>query len=133
MKQVFQEEELQKRFDRAKEMHEEVRKAVAIQTDLSNPQSVLGALQAIVNVQSTAATSKAMFTYLLDKHTGKKVTALKDETLNAHEKKAILSSEIGDVLFYDNLSELLLKQMYYRMEALRSALSYLKSEMNNLN
>lgn len=133
MKIVFQETELQQRFEKAIEMVEEFRKAVAFKSDMTNPMSVLEALQLIINVQSTGATAKAMLTYLTEKHTARKVSSLKDETLNANEKRAILNAEIGDVSFYDNLCEGLLKEAHYRLDVLRSALSYLKAEVNNLN
>lgn len=133
MKIVFQEKELQERFEKSIEMVEEFRKAVAFKVDMTNPMSVLESLQMIVNVQSTGATAKSMLSYLTEKHTAKKVSALKDETLNANEKRAILNAEIGDVSFYDNLCEALLKEAHYRLDTLRSALSYLKAEVNNLN
>ena len=48
------------------------------------------------------------------------------------QKKAQLSAEIGDLSFWDNVCELLIKEMHYQIDILRSALSYHKSEMNNL-
>jgi hypothetical protein len=54
------------------------------------------------------------------------------EQKGALERKAILNSEVGDVSFWDNVSELLIKEMHYQVDILRSALSYSKSEMNNL-
>lgn len=133
MKQVFKEPELQSRFESAIDMHESFRKAVSTETDLSNPLSILSSIEAIINSLPTGATAKAMLDYLYAKNMAQKVLGIKDENLSANEKKALLTAEIGDVLFYNNLCEYLIKEAHYKLDSLRSALSYLKSEVQNLN
>jgi hypothetical protein len=132
MKKVFDDSNLQERFEKALSMHESVRKVLSNPVDMSNPTEVVSQLSAIQSIQSTAAQSKAMFTYLLDKYTARKLAVLDMETKGAMEKKAILNSEVGDVSFWDSVSELLIKEMHYQVDMLRSALSYAKSEMNIL-
>ena len=133
MKQVFKEPELQSRFERAIDMHESFRKAVSTETDLSNPLSILSSIETIINSLPTGATAKAMLDYLYAKNMAQKVLGIKDENLSANEKKALLTAEIGYVLFYNNLCEYLIKEAHYKLDSLRSALSYLKSEVQNLN
>jgi hypothetical protein len=132
MKKVFDDSNLQERFEKALAMHESVRKVLSNQVDMSNPTEVVSQLSAIQSIQYTAAQSKSMFTYLLDKYTARKLSVLDMETKGAMEKKAILSSEVGDVSFWDNVSEYTIKEMHYQVDMLRSALSYAKSEMNIL-
>jgi len=133
MKKIFEEDALQERFEKALAMHESVRKVIANKVDMSNPMAVLNQLADIQSVQALAAQSKSMLTYLTEKFTLRKLTKLNMENMGAMEKKSVLSSEIGDVSFWDNVSELLIKEMHYQIDILRSALSYCKQEMNNLN
>ncbi len=133
MKKVFDDPAMQERFEKALALYESVRLVIATKVDMSNPQEVINQLSAIQSVQASASQAKAMFTYLTDKFTARKLSVLDMESKGAMEKKAILNSEVGDVSFWNEVSELNLKQMSYQIEILRSALSYLKSEMQNLN
>jgi hypothetical protein len=132
MKKIFDDAALQERFEKALAMHEQCRSVIANAVDMGNPSAVVNQLSAIQSIQATAAQSKAMLTYLLEKFTARKLCVLDMEQKGALERKAILNSEVGDVSFWDNVSELLIKEMHYQCDLLRSALSYSKSEMNNL-
>ena len=133
MKKIFDDPAMQERFEKALALYETVRLVISAKVDMSNPQEVINQLSAIQSVQASASQAKAMFTYLTDKFTARKLSVLDMESKGAMEKKAILNSEVGDVSFWNEVSELNLKQMSYQIEILRSALSYLKSEMQNLN
>jgi hypothetical protein len=133
MKKVFDDPAMQERFEKALALYETVRLVISAKVDMSNPQEVINQLSAIQGIQASASQAKAMFTYLTDKFTARKLSVLDMESKGAMEKKAILNSEVGDVSFWNEVSELNLKQMSYQIEILRSALSYLKSEMQNLN
>jgi hypothetical protein len=55
---------------------------------------------------------------------------LKDEEGSANERKVMLAFAIGDCSFYNSVMELLIKEAHYKIEILRSSLSYCKSELN---
>ena len=133
MKKVFDDPAMQERFEKALTMYETVRLVISTKVDMSNPQEVINQLSAIQGIQSTASQAKAMFTYLTDKFTARKLSILDMESKGAMEKKAILNSEVGDVSFWNEVCELNIKELHYQVEMLRSALSYCKSEMQNLN
>lgn len=133
MKKLFDDPAMQERFEKALAMYETVRLVISTKVDMSNPQEVINQLSAIQAVQSTASQAKAMFTYLTDKYTARKLSVLDMESKGAMEKKAILNSEVGDVSFWNEVCELNIKELHYQVEMLRSALSYSKSEMQNLN
>ena len=133
MKKVFDDPAMQERFEKALAMYETVRLVISTKVDMSNPQEVINQLSAIQAVQSTASQAKAMFTYLTDKYTARKLSILDMESKGAMEKKAILNSEVGDVSFWNEVCELNIKEMHYQVEILRSALSYCKAEITNLN
>jgi hypothetical protein len=131
MKVLFSEPELQKAFEETLKQYESFREVIARKIDITNPTETLSKLSDIQNVQSMAATCKAKLGFLLEKYTVKKLRLI-DENKGAMEKKAQLSAEVGDLSFWDNVCELLIKEMHYQIDILRSALSYHKSEMNNL-
>jgi hypothetical protein len=133
MKKVFDDPAMQERFEKALALYETVRLVIATKVDMSNPQEVINQLSAIQGIQASASQAKAMFTYLTDKFTARKLSVLDMESKGAMEKKAILNSEVGDVSFWNEVCELNIKELHYQVEMLRSALSYLKSEMQNLN
>lgn len=132
MEKLFKEVELQKKFDDTKVLFEQVRLAVSSKVDLTNPMSVLEKLNLITDIQGTAAECKARFQFLLEKHTISKLAITDNYNGSAAEKKAILNAEVAGVSFYDTWCELVIKEMHYRIEILRTSLSYLKSETLNL-
>ena len=132
MEKLFKEAELQKKFDDTKVLFEQVKQAVSAKVDLTNPISVLEKLNVITDIQGTAAECKARFQFLLEKHTLSKLAITDNYNGSAAEKKAILNAEVAGVSFYDTWSELVIKEMHYRIEILRTSLSYLKSETLNL-
>lgn len=129
---TFDDNELEARFTKAKEMLEEYRKVVSNKVSFSDPQSVLNQLEKINNVAYLGAECEAMFEFLNDKHAMKKLSVLDMDTRGAAEKKIILSNEIGSTSFYLTLTRFLVKEAHYASDRLRSALSYLKSELKTL-
>lgn len=129
---IFDDKELQARFDKAKEMHEEYRQVVSKKVDFTNPIEVLNQLGALNNVAHIGAECEAMFEYLNDKHAMKKLAVLDMDARGAAEKKIILNNEIGSTNFWLTLNRLLVKEAHYSSDRLRSALSYLKQEISSL-
>ena len=128
MKKTFQDEALQLKFEEVKSTIESFRKAVALETNLSDPSMVVGKLNILHDNLHLAATSKAQITFLLEKHIVKKINVTDQMERSATEKKHILSAEIGDVSFYDTFIDALTKEAHYQIDILRSALSFIKAE-----
>lgn len=133
MKKVFEDPGLQERFEKALVLYEGFRVILTNKVDMANPMEVINQLSAIQSVQASASQAKAMLTYLTDKYTARKLAVLDMENKGAMERKAILNSEVGDVSFWNEVCELNIKEMHYQIEILRSALSYCKAEITNLN
>lgn len=129
---IFEEQELEDRFSKAKDMLETFRQKMSKKVDFNNPQDILNQLGELNNVAYLGAECEAMFEFLNDKHAMKKLKVLDMDTRGAAEKKVILSSEIGSTNFYLTMIRLLMKEAHYSSDRLRSALSYLKTEMNTL-
>lgn len=132
MGHTFDDELLEKRFAKAKEMHKTYQQVVATEVDMSNPQAVLNQLSALNNVAALGVEAEAMFEFLNNKLAVKKLSVLDMDSRGAAEKKIILNDEIGGTNFYLTLMRLLIKEAHYQSDRLRTALSYLKQEMQSL-
>lgn len=129
MKQVFSEKGLQDAFEKSVQMHEDFRKVVAKKVDCANPSEVIQHMSELTDVMVKGVTAKAQFQFLTEKLSFQKAMNLNNEDMGVTEKKIIIAYEIGDCSFYNTLSELLIKEAHYKMDMLRSALSFSKSEM----
>jgi hypothetical protein len=129
---IFEDKELQGRFDKAVVMYDKFREVVARRVNFNEPAEVLNQLSELNNVSYIGAECEAMFEFLNDRHAMKKLSVLDMESRGAAEKKIILAAEIGGTSFYLTLVRLMVKESHYQSDRLRTALSYLKSEMQNI-
>lgn len=129
---IFEDKELQGRFDKAVLMYDKFREVVARRVNFNEPAEVLNQLSELNNVSYIGAECEAMFEFLNDRHAMKKLSVLDMESRGAAEKKIILAAEIGGTNFYLTLVRLMVKESHYQSDRLRTALSYLKSEMQNI-
>lgn len=126
---IFDDKELQERFDKAKDMYEVYRLVVSKKVDFTNPVDVLKQLGDINNVASIGAECEAMFEFLNDKHAMKKLAVLDMESRGSAEKKIILNNEIGSTNFWLTLIRLLVKEAHHSTSRLITALNYLKQDV----
>lgn len=119
----------EKLFNDSKQNYAAIQAVVSKRIDCSNPQEILAHLSEITAIQGTAAYTKAQLEYLSDRLSMKAMMNMKDEEGSANERKVMLAFAIGDCLFYNNVLELLIKELHYKCEILRTSLSYCKSEL----
>ena len=129
---TFDDDALEQKFTDAKAMYNEYQKVISTKVDMSNPQEVLSQLSALNNVAHIGAKCEAMMEFLNDRLAMKKLSVLDMDARGAAEKKIILNNEIGSTNFYLTLIRLLVKEGHYQSDRLRTALSYLKQEMQSL-
>lgn len=132
MKEVFTDSSLQKAFEKSVEMHEIFRKTIAKSVDCANPADIINHMSEITSVMATGVQAKAQFQMLTEKLSFQKCMNLNNDSMGATEKKIVIAYEIGDCSFYNNLCELLIKEAHYKMELLRSALSFCKMEITTI-
>lgn len=129
MKQVFKEESLQQAFERAVTNYEEFRKVVGKQIDCSEHVQIISHMSELTGVMAIGVTCKAQFQFLTEKLSFQKMMNLNNDEMGAAEKRIVIAYEIGDCSFYNHLCEMLIKESHYKMELLRSSLSFVKQEM----
>lgn len=130
MKQVFSDKSLQQAFEESVGMHETFRKVVGQKVDCSNHAEIVAHMTELTAVMAIGVTAKARFQYLTEKLSFQKCMDLNNNDMGATEKKIVIAYEIGDCSFYNTLCELLIKESHYKIEMLRSALSFVKQELN---
>lgn len=119
----------ERQFEECKVMYDKFQKCISKQIDCSNPQEIISHLTEISSMLAMGAVCKATLEYLTDKLATKAMMNIKDEEGSANERKVMLSFAIGDCSFYNNVMELLIKELHYKIEILRTSLSYCKSEL----
>jgi hypothetical protein len=132
MKEVFKDKPLQTAFEKTIEQYETFRQVVAKQIDCSDPAQIIAHMTELTGIMSVGVTCKAQFQFLTEKLSFQKAMNLNNNDMSATEKKVIIAYEIGDCSFYNALCEMLIKEAHYKMEMMRSALSYSKQEMGML-
>lgn len=129
-KQVFSDPSLQSAFEKSVDLYEAYRSIVAKKIDCSDPRAIVEHLSEITSIMGTGVTAKAQFQFLTEKLSFSKLIVLNNDDRSATEKKMLIAYEIGDCSYYNNIMELLIKECHYKIEILRSSLSYSKSELN---
>jgi hypothetical protein len=117
-------------FNSCKDMYAKFQASVSKQIDCSDPNQIVEHMTELTAMLGMGAVCKATLEYLTDKLSVKALMNLKDEEGSANERKVMLAFAIGDCSFYNNVMELLIKEAHYKIEILRSSLSYCKSELN---
>ena len=129
MKEVFTDKALQDAFEKSVAMHETFRKIVSKKVDCSNHPDIINHMTELTEVMGIGVTAKAQFQFLTEKLSFQKCMNLNNQDMGATEKKIVIAYEIGDCSFYNALCEMLIKEAHYKMELLRSALSFIKQEI----
>jgi len=132
MKQVFTDHSLQLAFERTVEQYEIFRKIVTQKVDCSDAPSIVRHMSDLTSVMVIGVICKAQFQFLTEKLSFQKMMNLNNDDMGATEKKIVIAYEIGDCSFYNNICEMVIKESHYKMELLRSSLSFAKQEMNML-
>lgn len=132
MKKIFTDESLQKAFESTIEMYESFRSIVSKKVDCSNPSEIINHMTELTSVLATGVSAKAQFQMLTEKLSFQKTMNFNNDNMGATERKIIIAYEIGDCSFWNGLCEMLIKECHYKIEILRSALSFCKQEFNNI-
>jgi hypothetical protein len=129
MKEVFTDRALQSAFESTVKIYETFREVVSRTVDCSNPTEIINHMTELTGVMGLGVKAKAQFQLLTEKLSFQKCMNLNNDSMGATEKKIVIAYEIGDCSFYNAICEMLIKEAHYKMEMLRSALSYCKQEM----
>lgn len=114
-------------IDNLKDICSQIGKAIALEVDRSNPDEIMGKLGALTSLLATSSHAVALAEKLMQL-----TEANTWAGLSATDKKMIFAGRAKSEIYYVTLTERQNRALTHGIEALRSMISYLKSELNNL-
>jgi vacuolar-type H+-ATPase subunit B/Vma2 len=115
------------------ELTDVISKAISEEIDSTNPAEVSGKLNELSALQSTASHCMALAESTRDQKMMELAHDLQHSKLSATDKKYIILGRAKDETYYLTFCERLTRSLSHRLDALRSILSFMKSEMEHLN
>lgn len=108
-----------------------IRKALDEQIDPTNPQEVIGKLNELSNLLGLSAHTTGLAEQDLNQAQYQALQKIEDRKQT--EQKIILNNACKYEVYFLNYSERLNKELHYKIESLRSILSYAKEELNKIS
>ena len=108
-------------------------KAISETVNRDDPNEVSGKLEELKSLQASCSHAVALAEMVYNEKIFDLVQQQQYSGLNATEKKMLFAGLAKQEIYYVTLTERQSRSMSHAIEAMRSILSYLKSEMNNLN
>ena len=119
-------------LDNLKKICQQIGEALALSIDQTNPDEILGKLNSLSSLLATSSHAVALAEMIYSE----RLMQLTEETqyakLSATDKKMIFAGRAKHEIYYVTLTERQNKSLTHGIDALRSMISYLKSEVNNL-
>lgn len=112
---------------------DQIGKAISQDIDQTNGDEVVGKLNELSALQSTASHCLALAESTRDLKFMQLAQAAEFSKLTATDKKWIFLGKAKDETYYLTLSERLTRSLSHRLDALRSILSFMKAEMQHID
>lgn len=115
------------------QLTDQIGAAISQEIDQSNGDEVIGKLNELSALQSTASHCMALAETVYNQKIMDLVTDHAYSKMSATDKKYIFLGKAKNEGYYVTLSERLTRSLSHRLDALRSILSFMKAEMEHLN
>jgi predicted thioredoxin/glutaredoxin len=115
-----------------KELTTMLGKSISEKIDKDNPDEVNGKLMELSALQSTGSYALSLAGMVLNEKIAELISDNQFSGMSATDKKMIFNGRAKQEIFYKDLAEAQLKSIHYSIEAMRSILSFMKSEQQNL-
>ncbi|KIO75256.1 hypothetical protein TH53_21845 [Pedobacter lusitanus] len=116
-----------------KALTDQIRKALDESIDNTNPDEVIGKMNELASLQGTASHTMALAEMVYNQKLMELVQAAEYSKLSATDKRFVIMGKAKNEIYYVTNSERLAKSLVHRQDVLRSTLSFIKSEMENLH
>jgi hypothetical protein len=107
--------------------------AIALDIDKDNPSEIIGKINELTCLLSTSSHAVAVAEMVYSEKLMNLTEDNRWTKLTATDKKMVFAGRAKDEIYYVTLTERQNKALTHSIDGLRSMLSYLKSEVNNLN
>lgn len=115
------------------QLTDQIGKAISEEIDQTNGDEVVGKLNELSSLQSTASHCMALAESTRDLKFMQLAEAAEFSKLTPTVKKWIFLGKAKDETYYLTLSERLTRSLSHRLDALRSILSFMKAEMQHID
>lgn len=129
----FENEAYTKKLNECIAEYEIYRKMMLEPVDFTNPQALIQRLQTITAHNAWVGRVKASFDFLIDKAVASEMRKIDHDSMPAKRYDAMVKDGVGLIVVFPKALEIMIKESHYAIEAIRSALSYSKKEMETLN
>lgn len=120
-------------INQIKQITKQIGKAIAQPIDKDNPDEVAGKIAELSNLLASSSHAVALSEMLYNERLSELVQKNEYSNLNATEKKMLFAGLAKHEIYYCTLSERQNKALTHQIDGLRSIISYLKSEMQNIS
>jgi len=111
---------------------DQIGNALSLEIDNSNPAEILGKLNELTNLLSTSSHAVALAEMIYSEKLMQLTENSQYVKLSATDKKMIFAGKAKKEIYYVTLTERQNKSITHSIDALRSMISFLKQEMQNL-
>lgn len=118
-------------MSRLTELTGTIGKCISEHIDRDNPDEVSGKLMELTALQSSATYAYALAEQLYNEKLASLVESNEYSKLTATDKKMIFAGKAKTEIYYLTMNERLIRNLSHSIEALRSILSWKKSELEN--
>ena len=111
---------------------DQIGEALALPIDQSNPDEILGKLNSLTGLLPTSSHAVAVAEFIYGEKLMQLTLDNQYSKLSATDKKMIFAGRAKNEIYYVTLTERQNKSITHSIDALRSMISFLKSEMEHL-
>lgn len=116
-----------------KQLTDQIGNAISQDIDQTNGDEVVGKLNELSALQSTASHCMALAEATKDQKMMELALDQQYSAMSATDKKYVFFGKAKKETYYHTLSERLIRSLSHRLDALRSILSFMKAEMEHIN
>lgn len=118
--------------DNLRDICKQIGEAISLDVARDNPDEIMGKLGCLTNLLATSSHAVALAEMVYGQKLMELTESAQFKELTATEKKMIFAGKAKNEIYYVTLTERQNAALVHGIDALRSTLSFLKTEMSNL-
>ena len=119
-------------IEQVKQITTQIGKAIAQQIDKDNPDEVVGKIAELSSLLASSSHAVALSEMIYNEKIAELAQSTAYAGMTATDKKMIFAGRAKTEIYYVTLAERQNKALTHQIDGLRSIISYLKSEMQNI-
>lgn len=129
----FENEAYNNKLQECAKEYEEYRQMMLQEVDYSNPYALIERLKVLNGYNAWASRLKASLDFLVDRAVAIEMRKVDHDAMPAKKFDALVRDAVGLVTIFPKALEGMIKESHYQIDSIRSVLSYIKAEAQNIN